>query len=75
MRRYRLRIPVAHALNGLMEDGAQPNENTLVALLIACTHAGSVDQGMAFLKRDEHNTPYFPSSGALRMHNAVSDMS
>lgn len=49
------------ALNGFAEDaislyekmvteGVQPNEVTFVALLTACTHAGLVDQGMAFFE-------------------------
>jgi pentatricopeptide repeat protein len=49
------------ALNGFAEDavglyekmvagGVQPNEITFVALLTACTHAGLVDQGMAFFE-------------------------
>lgn len=59
------------ALNGFAEDaislyekmvadGIQPNEITFVALLTACTHAGLVDQGMAFfeeMKRKHHVSP------------------
>ncbi|KAL5228136.1 hypothetical protein ABZP36_016401 [Zizania latifolia] len=44
----------------MVEDGVQPNEITFVALLTACTHAGLVDQGMAFfeeMKRDHHVPP------------------
>uniref|UniRef100_A0ACD5VUA8 Uncharacterized protein n=1 Tax=Avena sativa TaxID=4498 RepID=A0ACD5VUA8_AVESA len=34
----------------MAEDGVQPNEITFVALLAACTHAGLIDQGMAFFE-------------------------
>ncbi|XP_048564006.1 pentatricopeptide repeat-containing protein At1g08070, chloroplastic-like [Triticum urartu] len=44
----------------MVENGVQPNEITFVALLAACTHAGLVDQGMAFfeeMKREHHVSP------------------
>ncbi|KAL6614613.1 hypothetical protein ACP70R_036883 [Stipagrostis hirtigluma subsp. patula] len=44
----------------MVADGVQPNEITFVALLTACTHAGLVDQGMAFfeeMKRKHHVCP------------------
>lgn len=44
----------------MAENGVQPNEITFVALLAACTHAGLVDQGMAFfeeMKREHHVSP------------------
>ncbi|KAL6839811.1 hypothetical protein ACP4OV_029621 [Aristida adscensionis] len=56
------------ALNGFAEDainlyenmaadGVQPNEITFVALLTACTHAGLVEEGMAFFEemKGKHN--------------------
>ncbi|XP_006644619.1 pentatricopeptide repeat-containing protein At1g08070, chloroplastic-like [Oryza brachyantha] len=60
------------ALNGLAQDAitlykqlirddhdVRPNEITFVALLTACTHAGLVDQGMAFF--EEMKTVYHVS--------------
>ncbi|XP_010232231.1 pentatricopeptide repeat-containing protein At1g08070, chloroplastic [Brachypodium distachyon] len=44
----------------MAEEGVQPNEITFVALLAACTHAGLVDQGMAFyeeMERKHHVSP------------------